>query len=438
MHRVVFVALLGCAQAHSGDLCDRESLQHALDEAAPGTTVHMGRCRIQGPIYVPEEVELIGASLEPGPNNGIFSDEGVAVTLERRAGLSHVRVVSSGRSAVLVTDIASGPFSMSRPARYSEVTDVRIDVEHGAGLVIAEGNPIVTRVQVIGAEGPADKVGVVIRDSLSTRMEDVDVEGMSGAGVVIDQSTVEWDRGSVTNTVGVGVVAMGEVTSMLVSGVRIEGTTSNGEARSYAWIESDCYSSFAWDMTIRDNDGVGFFSNSRTALTQSVVANHGDVGIWLQGDEATVRSVDVENATELGVGVIDARVVDIEEVSVRGTSGSTWGDGLVVLGAADSMVIDANVGDNARGGLVVEYDPTRYTSLNGQVDVSAAGRFGAVAVERDGPSLVVVHPEYWDVGLERTPRAVEIDAAFSGPIDVLAEPSDWRSHLDVHRRFLPE
>lgn len=421
---------------------------------------------------MPDHVTLIGASTDPSPDNGIFSEDGAAVTLGYLSSLINVHVSSSGHSAVVGGD-------------YSFVSDLYIDVVRGAGLVVSDGQLHASRVTIVGAvddpsdprftrvQGfrvvadcpseeddcacqPGDVDGERVCDvegqwatwtstyglyahAAYVEMEDVHISRMARAGVVMDDSMVRWDGGSIVGTLGAGGVSRGRISDALFTNVRIEGTTrGHREERSYGWIASDNFHFTAGQLVLTHNDGVGLFaSDTRIAMGDVVIEEHGDVGLWLIGNDYALHELSVTRCTRAGVAVFGPGFLDLEGATVVGTraAGSGLGDGLLIVDA-ETSIRDVTSADNARGGLVFEWDVRSY-SPEVAVDIGSEGTFGAAAVERSGEDFVITNPTHWDVAIERSAPTAEADAALSGAIDVLeAEPSDWRTHLSVQHPFL--
>ncbi len=471
------VALMSCTSR--GAHCDVDGLQRALDRASPGDTVRVGRCRIDGGISVPDEVTLLGEANDAEEDNGIFVDEGTAVTLAPGATLRNVHVVSGGDTAVLV-----------RGAGERTLQDLRVEIRRGAGLAVRGGTVAVSGSTFDGAvDDPMDPrfvrvagfrvesacpddlecvctpgdvdgemvcdtegqwatwtavYGIYAEDSTLT-LTDVEISDVAEVGAAFINSTLQWNGGAVRGVVGVGSLVRGG--SATVDSVRVESTSEGLRGlASYAWIAVDDAAITSNALTLADNDRYGFLNVDATGdHTDLVAQNNGDVGVWVQSDDFDLHGTGsmIEANGFAGVVVAQSDGVSIREATISGTSAvrrtlgdlfgaQEIGDGVHVSASSRVAMSNLNVLSNARGGIVVDLLGGMPTFDNVQVDV-AAGGFGAQAGDRSGGDLTITSPGGWDTGIARTAAAEAADTDFMGVIDAIGvdAPETFRDRIGI-------
>ena len=466
-----------------GELCEAESLQRALDRADRGSTVRMGRCRIDGSIAVPEEVTLLGAANDADEDNGIFSDEGAAVTLAPGAAVRNVHIASSGHTALLVTG--------ERGEGARQVANLRVQVRRGAGLAVRGGTVRVVSTSFTGAvDDPSDPrfirvagfrvesacpddlvcactpgevdgdlvcddegqwatwtsvYGIYARDAMVT-LENVDLADFAEIGAAFITSELEWTGGTIQGVLGVGSLVRGGTAD--VHGVTVQ-TSAEGlrGLASYAWIATDEARFTSESLVLADNERYGFLNAGATGAHVDLVArDNGDVGVWVQSDDFSLSGSGtvLERNAFAGIVVTESTNVVIADATIQGTTSvrrtlgdlfgaQEIGDG-VHMTASDAITMRGlTIRANERGGLLVDLGGGTPSFEDVQVDVVGEG-FGALAGDLMGGDITVGTPALrWDDGITRSAAAMTADEDFMGVVDAVGvdAPQGFRDRIGI-------
>lgn len=482
------VAVLGLAACggESEALCDRASVQAALDAASPGDEVRLGSCEVTGPLRVPAGVRLGGEAdsvvVAPEGEGAVLLTPGETATelasvTVRVEGL--VGVLARGEGAVSLRDvhvevirgIGLGVDGVTRLSMHTVVVQGPVDSE-------SAGDPAFLRVipaapesapcpagttcdcepgdtddtgRVCDASGHWATVGAAyglyIQDVPEAILDAVAVRGLASFGAVVRDSSVLWRDGELDENMGValrqvgGTVALERVVvSRTLQGLR--GMPAYGlAATSTARLDST-------GLVVRDNDRYGLVLLDSSGSQDDLVAeDNGDAAVWIGG----ARDVQVSGASIRRNGFAGIVVVGSEDVRVTGgaiedtvaveravgTLGvRRMGDGVHLSASRSGIALeDLMLSNNGRAGLVVDLaDGSAPLPAFTGVSVHGMGeQLGAVAGRADGGGqLTPVAPGGWDEGITRLGDAPVNDAMVSGALDSVVEsaPSDLPAPLE--------
>lgn len=292
--------------------------------------------------------------------------------------------------------------------------------EDGAGVVE------LTQVSVEGANG----VGLTLLGGGPTRLEEVTVRD-----TVMDGS-LDFD--------GMGILMVGVVATL--EGVRTEGNASYGLAAAVSVLDGgglvavdNVGAGVAFVADVVDLDGVEV-----TGTREAAARAWGGHGVWVSRGDATdeglagyevpahsgpeVRLADLLLTDNRGAGLVATDGVELELAAAR-VEGTTAGpelpgDGVVLLGSVDAILVDVWTAGNTRASVLFDASAGRVSGSGGDeavglvqqrcgeevpVDVSAqvaADYAGGVHLCEGGADLpATVSPLAWndDVGASRPP-----------------------------------
>ncbi|MCA9607276.1 MAG: right-handed parallel beta-helix repeat-containing protein [Myxococcales bacterium] len=469
---LVAVSVAACGE---GPYCDRAGAEAALMAAAPGDTVELGACEIQGPLRVPPGVTLAGTTgtvvVAPVESGGIVGLGGTSPTVVR-----DLRVVVQGRIGIL--------FRGGGAARVSGVT---IEARHGIALGASElaslelsnvslegpvtadtaSDPRWVRVlpaPVEPAECPGcdctpgmldedgERVcdaagqwatwtatyGLVLTRVAAATLTDVDARGFAAWGALLTDSGVTWDGGGVHDTLGIGVRQVGGALAMtdVVAERTVGGLRGD---RPYAIHATDGARVEGTRVTVSDNERYGvLLAGASGRLVDLVAEGNGDAALWVSETEdfelsgTGTQLVDNDFA---GAVIVASSGVRIADGAIDGTREAERplgmigllrvGDGVQIAETRGPITLaDLALAGNDRAGLLVDLGASGggdVTFANVAVDASGTA-LGAVAGRPAATgALTVDAPAGWDTGITRNPAASSNDPAFTGTISVVPE-----------------
>ncbi|MBX3273918.1 MAG: right-handed parallel beta-helix repeat-containing protein [Sandaracinaceae bacterium] len=461
--------------ACTSELCDRADAEAALLAAAPGETVVLGDCELEGPLRVPPGVTLAGTGgtvvVAPRESGAIVAIGGGAPTVIR-----DLRVRVDGRIGVLL-----------RGGGAVEVRRVAVEARRGIALGAAElASLILEDVTLAGpvtgdnaedarwvrvAPAPADPApcptpgacdcepgaldadaervctaegrwatwtatfGLVLSRVARAELTGVSARGFAAWGALLDESVVTWRGGAVTDTLGVGVRQVGGALSL--AGVALETTRAGLRGdRPYALIATDGARLDAAGLAVRDNERYGLLVHESVAhLTDVTASGNGDAALWISECDEAVLDGAASRFSDNGfaaIVVVGSSGVRVEGATVEGTReveravGAIGllrvGDGVHVTGARGPIrLAGLRLTDNARAGVTVELGAGAVTFEG--VTVSGTGaQLGAVAGRASGAGrLTAESPPGWDAGIAREGATSANDLAFTGAFAAVTE-----------------
>ena len=423
--------LVGC---ESDGLCDAADLTDALAAAHVGDTVTVGECEVRGSFTVPAGVTLTGA----GSTSRLVASGGPAVLLtpgREASTLSHLAI----RSAE-----ASGVFADGRGA--VAIRNVRIDASKGVALrreslgaaTVADVTLVgpVTREVAASLSPMPDSAdiathGLVVIDSTFVALERVNVSGFARFGALSMNSTVTWEGGGASDTLGVGFMAQGGSATVrdaqfcrVYAGLR--------PYPAYGVVLTGSASGTTERVTLCDNEGYGLLQNGGIgAHTDLVGTANREPAVWVQASSDFALSgagtVLSDNALA-GLVVVDSTNVRISDAEIDGSSLATRivdggsvrvGDGvhLVVEDAAAVTLTNLTLSNNTRAGLLLDFLTGTPDGMDlRSVTVDGTGdALGAIA--QDGGGLLPSGA--WDRNITRGGATVANDAALVGRLSVV-------------------
>lgn len=395
--------------ACGGDDCDEEAIAQELSDAMPGDTVTIGACTVRSGFTVKAGVTLQGE----GPSSVIDSNtDAVAITFEGdgRAEVRDLNILSRSRAAVL-----------GRGAGERVLSGVAITVEKGVGLAFENASLVeLSNVAVTGPINSGNAVsvssgatpmthathGLILVSIGDAQLSQVTISGFASVGALFVSSTVDWDGGSASDNLALGLgVEGGEVTLNEVSASR----TFQGRLLlpAYGAVFTGNATVATTRLHVNENEGFGFLQhtgrgdhsnvdasdNDNAAAWAQSVAHFDLTGVFLRNKFAGVVLVDVLDAVvhnsqiEQTIGV--QRIIDgIPRVV---------GDGIQMVRSADTSVLrDVTLTNNERVGALLELGGQTVTAATLDrvtVNVSNSSR-GVVA--QNGPK-----DPTWDSGVTR-------------------------------------
>lgn len=458
----------GCTPA----LCDRASAEAALAAASAGETVELGACELEGPLHVPPGVTLAGRDgtvVVAPPDSGaivVLGGEppsrvvGLDVRVEGRIG-----ILARGGGRVAIEDvridaargIALGATGLTELVLARVTAEGPIDATTAidpAYLRVIAGAPVAAPCPDASCECTPGDVrageacdttgrwatvtathGIYVSTVDSLVAEDVDVIGFAEHGVVLQDTSARWERGSVASTLGTGLRQVrGTLTA---TDLVVERTYAGlrGEP-PYGIAVTDAGRFDSTRLTLSDNARYGLMLVGATGSATSMIAErNGDAAVWLAGtDDFLLTDGRLADNRFASVVVIESSGVHVTSTSIDRTRAVELAGlrpfGVVRLGdgvhlresTSDVLFMGVALRENERAGLVLDLGPS------GTPDVTFTG----VAIEGTGTQLGALAgritsdwtlstetPAGWDSGITRRGDTVANDAAFSGTVDAL-------------------
>lgn len=440
------VAIAACGEDEPSGLCARDDLQAALDAAAPGDTVRAGACRIDGPLVVPAGVTLAGAGVSETIVVAPAGDGARGITLVPGTPAAVARDLTVESS----TGIGIAAVDDSGTGAPSEVGIEHVSVRITGGIGIGARSVGTLRLANVDVTGPfsatnADSLppaagpetggalGLVLIDVGTTAaadLVDVTIAQAGPWGAIVDNSTIAWQGGSVSDVVGTGMLVQGGRATMLDATIErlhqgIQPLPAYGLAiTAGADVTTE-------RLVVRQSDGVGLLQNAATAAHVDLTSESGRFGgVWVQRSPSfalvgtsrltgnglsALTLLEVADAHVSGAA-IDATVRRLSTFGERGTV--EIGDGIQIVDPAGANVIESvMLTANERVGLLVDVGSgtlDRVTLRDVIVDAPAAA-LGAIAQDAAG---VVAPGSGWDSGVTRLGAAATGDASHTTALDV--------------------
>lgn len=434
------LAALSTACGDSG-ICGRAELEAALAAAAPGDTVLVGACVIEGSFVLPDEVTLAGQEesvLRSTTAEPVVSTDGsVGATLrDLRVEVQH--------GGVGIRAVGGGTLHLE---------DVTVDVTRGIAVGIRASGAEVHGLSIVGPidETNADFASLEPADTGAfglvgaelgaheISLERFHAEGFSVAAVSLAEGTLSWvgaeSGADVEATRGVGVALFG--TEATLDSVAIDGMLSGfslpGLGLTVSSLGGRTATLDASGLAVTDGAGYGLFSDGAdVVLRDATFADLGLAGARLQGGTFDATDLVAERNRGAGVMAINTVSVSIERArldaqlthvfSISAVVSYRIGDGIDVLRDPESTVpgppldlrlADVTMTNNERAGLLLDAADGLASVDLVRVEVTAmAAGFGAVKQRTPLPIG-------WDSMVVRSPEAVANDLGFPGMIDVL-------------------
>jgi len=425
----VSLGLLLCASC-STTITDAEGLRAALGDAASGDVIVVAAGSYEGPFDVRPGVTVEGQGV--GLTTVVAPADLTAITLQPGAseptGLRNLTVIAAGRWAVS----ARGPGEVS-------LEDVDLSVPaRGAGFG-AEGVTALT-LRRVRATGPVQSTdmpgatpstsetgthGVDVFDVGSALFDEVSIRGFAVVGSLLVRSTVVWQGGSIRETAGAGLFALGGTTSLM--GTEIQGVFAPSPGQpTFGVIGLGSAELNTIDATVADSEGRGLFlgtaSGTHSGLT---LMGNQRAGLWMQN----VSDFSAVDTTAMGNGVAGVVVRMSSNVSFDGlTVGDTQtrrttnlagsdimvGDGLQIIDSLTDLVLqNASVMNNGRVGLLLDAmeSDLSSTTLEDIVIEGTGSQLGAVMQGASVPG--------WDDGITRMGETAINDEALTADLDLV-------------------
>ena len=412
---------------------DTTALQARLDRAAPGETVTIGSCTFTGPIRVPRGIELLGSGSKsttivasPGENALILTPD------SKGTSIRNLTIRSEGCSGIVV-----------RGEGHVSITDVDLHAQRGVGIAVEDTTQIsMKRLSVVGpitsenadttiAPHPPFRCGssslathgIVLVDIPSASLSDVDIEGFAAFGFLSLRSSIEWEAGTISTTLGAGIeIWGGEATlhDLTLSGIR----DGQGAIESFGGAFGGGAIIRTQNVLVEDGDSFGFFHDESSAVHENLVArNNRFAAIWVQRTDSFVLrgSTRLENNGFAGVAALDSRGILLQTTTINQTSEAIRVSGIRTIRAADGihmvnsegLLQDIILRDNERTGLLLDLaNASTSTVTLGNISVEASGTsLGAIAQNGRLESG-------WDENITRLGDTASNDASFSGTLSI--------------------
>ncbi len=466
------VAVVACG---GSPYCDRAGAEAALMAAAPGDTVELGACEIEGPLRVPPGVTLAGTEgtvvVAPVESGGVVALGGdVATTIRdlhvvvegrigilvRGGGAARVsgvtvdarRGIALGASELATLELddvtLEGPVNAANASdsRWVRVLPAPVEAAECAGCECTPGMLDEAGDRVCDAMGRwatwTATYGLVLTRVASATLTDVDARGFAAWGALLTASGVTWDGGGVHDTLGIGVRQVGGTLAMtdLVAERTVGGLRGD---RPYAIHATDGARVEGTRVTVTDNERYGvLLAGASGRLVDLVATNNGDAALWvaetedfeLSGTGTALTDNDFAGAVFIassGVRLADGAIEGTREAErPLGAIGLLRvGDGVQIAETRGAFSArDLTFRGNARAGLLVDLGASGtgdVTFENVAVDATGAA-LGAVAGRPAAAGeLTADAPSGWDTGITRNPAAATNDVAFTGSISVVPE-----------------
>jgi hypothetical protein len=390
---MIALAMSGCGEDDpAGGICDAETLRDALTAAAPGSTVRMGACRVNGGFSIPPGVTLAGS----GAESVVVVERGMGLGLGVRAGLAALTV--------------EGP-----------VTTANADM-------IPPGPS--------GEETATVGIGAVDADEVT--LDDVTVRGFARLGVLLHGTSAQWNGGAVDANLGTGVMIAGSTAEgapiVSMDGVRICGTMRGLQVASYGLVVSAGAEVHTRDVEICDGQAFGILQDSADVTHDDLVATGNDEpAIWVQGASTltvTGTATMIADNGLAGIVAVGSPALMVTDARIEATRlGSRVGDGgtgTIMVGDGMHLVVDddaridvrgTSFAGNARLGILLDVPgsapPTETMFEDVTVD-SSEGAFGAILQNAGGP----ITGTTWDGAITRSGSAAAVDPTVTDSFSV--------------------
>lgn len=397
--------------------CTSAELTDALGDASNGDVVTLGACEfLDVQATVPAGVSLVGVA------GTRILGTGDVLVLETGASLSNVDVdVSNGRGIVL----SPGMHSLS---------DVSVIVEGGIGIDGSGSEGTWSNVRVQGALDPlrADSIPplatpedghflIVLADAT---VDFIDVGVLQGGpwGVIVQNSTLNWDGGFVRDVVGTGVYASDSTLTMTDVSIEnmlqgIQPYPSYGILATGTVLTSD-------GVEILGSEGLGLLADDSSGIQSGLVVESCSFGgAWIQ--RASVMQFDRMSMAGNGLAglVSQSSTLTINEGSIArttlqralhaGNQSVTTGDGLQINDPLGVTIEGLSLTENERVGLVVDLASQPIANVEIR-SLSVAGESLGALVQQDG-----VFARDWDAAVTRDAATQANDTAQSLPLDLV-------------------
>lgn len=421
-----------CGADDARRYCDTLELQQALASAAPGQTVHVGACRIEGAFRVPGGVAISGE----GPDVSVLASVGAQreTVLQVVPGRPATRVVGLAvESGANYGVLASGDGDV-------EVERLRIHAERGVAFAAQDlASLTMTEVQLGGlvtasnattvSQSPEDSAthGLILLRVSSVEFADVTATGFALVGALLVESTTTWRGGGAPVNLGTGLLVDGGVAHL--EDLDLSATLDGDHvmpAYGGAFIGGAQVDTSRLDVS--DGADFGLLHDAVVARHVDLTANRNwDVGVWAQACDA----IEVSGGTLEGNGYAGVVALDSVDVRVHGVAiGQTIardhviegtstrmapvGDGVQIVRASGAIEIrDVGLRLNDRAGLVVELGGRAMDDsvVIAGVTIEGTGEARGAVVE-DATGAVV--PTAWEAGLSRDSVTQANDDAHRG------------------------
>jgi hypothetical protein len=422
--RWIAAALPALAACGGGALCDAEEIRSALEAAAAGSTVFVGRCTVPARFTVRSGVSLVGEDplqsiLEGTAGSAVFLEAGGAPA--RVAGLT---IRSSGGAAIY----GRGPGSIA-------AEDLQLEISLGVGLAIEDvGSATIRRVAVRGPVNRGNAAGLpypvspqasathglIALDSGPALADEVSISGFSMAGAALVGSDVDWRGGAITDNLTVGLLVESGRANLV--GLELAGTfagTRGIDAFNGVFTATASVDTMA--LEVLDSEGHGLVHDTGAARHVAMTAERNRrAAVWTQNGADLEVSGALRDNQLAGVLAVDAGAVRIHDAAISGTqlgvisAGQLGvvraGDGVhLVRSDARASLLDLELGGNARVGALIELDGATLAGTYDRITVrtSSAAQFGVVA--QNGPA-----PAGWDSGVVRIGTSAQRDQGAPG------------------------
>lgn len=430
---------VACGEDEVDGFCDADDLRAALANASAGDEVHVGACRVEGPLEVPEGVTLSGEGI--GQTTLFGPDDDVTVE------------VTTGGAPAIVRDLSIEPTIDGiwlREAGTARIERVEITATKG----IAIGVDGLTRVELasVSLRGPitADNaddltsppvatetatVGLLAVETGAVQLDDVDITGFAGWGAMLVNCGTTWTGGTVSENLQIGVHVQGGHATL--EDVEIGSTLQGVQLLpSLALVGSGGTTLDSTGLELHDNENIGLLlSESSGAHTNLIVEDGGDAAVWLQNSgEVSLIGAEIRNNALAGVMALASSGVHLSDVTVDGTATRTTidadgssdvGDGIHLVGSTDVSIDGATLGGNARVGLFIDLDGGDDSGISlADVDVTATGaaevEVGRVRLPRNRGAIMQngTITAGWDDGVNRLGDADANDQTVTGDLPV--------------------
>ncbi len=286
-----------------------ESLQAAIDAAAPGDVICLARGTWSENIVIDKTLTLVG----------------------RGAGRTFINAVEFARPVVTISDQGSAPI---------EVT-----------------------LQGLTVSGPGGVSGVSIGGSAEAEIKDCVISGRWHGIEVADSARLALSHSTVSGNTQRGVVLSGSARATIKHS-SISGNTGLG-----VWLAGSAEAAFE-GCKIADNLGHGFWlrDEARLVLSDSSVYNNRRHGIWLTGrSSAHVLRSEISRSWDQGIAVVDSAAVELTRSDVL----SNW-HGVEFRGMAQGTIAGTTVSKNRWDGIGIK-DSSQVTVADSTVSANGLG-----------------------------------------------------------------
>lgn len=414
--------LLGCGDDSCADL------EGALSRTAPGGSVSVSGCTINGTVDIPDEVTLDGSG-----DSRIIGN----VTLGSGSGLVGMAVDSPGTVAI----------SAAGPGAAVTIRNVGVRVERGAAISIADRGATLDRVTLEGNVEDADVVptnpmasdyathGLVLSNAGSpdapVLLTEVSASKFARFGALFLNSHASWNGGQVANGLTTGLMADGgslELTAVVL-GPMMQGVQV---LPAFGGLFVNGCDVSTRDLAVDGNQGYGLLHDGSIAAHENLVATgNGDAALWVQRSSSfalTGENTEVSGNVLAGLVVVDTPDVLVRGATFRnntlgtrisGTIGRVdTGDGIQAqISDGAGLVIDnVTMVGNERVGVILDVASGNVDGAVMNVSVDGSGeQLGAIAQGPDG----LIDTGAWDATITRLGDTTINDEALSEKLSVL-------------------